>query len=207
MAKQSALPLLLLAGGAAVVMSGGKKKRRSAAAKAKEKRDISVEIFTGEGGKKGIDQGGWIPTDTADEAPLGGGMETLAINGDCTKLLDMSGNEIEAKQVFARRPMPPEQSEGLGYVYTAVNPLKFNNFITGKFYQLRAQEGVEDPDTMTFLIIQEMPGLEHCPWGEVMSGEGVLTPSTEHWTPLMKMIWEDLRAGVHEFGVQQGEWI
>lgn len=190
MAKQSALPLLLLAGLAAVA-SKKKKKKSGPAAKA----DVTVEIFTGDA----TDQGGLIPWDKAGKEPGGGGMETIAFDQTCSSMLDMAGQPIASSDVFKM----------VGPNYVAVNPLAFNNFITGKFQEGR-MHGVEDVSTMTMLILQAMPGLVHCPWGEqTFVTESGLDPNPDmtNWTPLMRMLWEDLRAGVDEFGRQQGEWM
>lgn len=190
MAKQSALPLFLIAGLAAVA-SKKKKKKKAAVASG----DVSVEIFQGDA----KDQGGFIPWEKAGEAPAGGGMETIAFDQTCSSMLDSAGKPIASSDVFKM----------VGSTYVAVNPLAFNNFITGKFQEGRMQ-GIEDVSTMTMLILQAMPGLVHCPWGQqTFVTESGLTPNPDmtNWTPLMRMLWEDLRNGVDEFGRQQGEWM
>lgn len=178
MAKQTGL-LLLALGGAAVVMMGKKKKRKPGV---QRKPGAEVEIF---GAGVESDQGGSIPTDRPGEAPGGGGRETLAFDETCTKVLDMGGNPIDPKDIYR-----VENGQ-----YIALNPLKFNNFITGKFYDGRSQ-GIENADDMASFIIQSQPGLAHCPWDE-----------PEKWTELMRMTYEDLRYGIDEYAIQQGEWI
>lgn len=177
MAKQTGL-LLLALGGAALLM-GGKKKRKKGI---ERKPGAEVEIF-GQGTES--DQGGFIPTDRPGEAPAGGGMETMAFDETCTKVLDTQGTAIDPKHIYR-----VENGQ-----YVALNPLKFNNFITGKFYEGRNQ-GVEGADDMASFVIMAQPGLAHCPWSE-----------PEKWTDLMRMTYEDLRHGIDEFAIQQGEWI
>lgn len=179
MAKNSAMPLLLIFGGAAVMMS--KKKKKKTTKEHEYQKGAEVDIF--EGGN--LDQGGSIPTDRPGEAPGGGGAETLSFDETCTKVLDTKGNPIDPKSIY----------KVVNGEYIALNPLKFNNFITGKFYDGRTQ-GIEGAEAMAEYIILAQPGLAHCPWGE-----------PDKWTELMKMTYADLRQGVDEFAQQQGEWI
>lgn len=186
MAKQSGLPLLLIFGGAAVMMSKKKKKKKTTTPategpEPEDKKGAEVDIF--EGGN--IDQGGSIPTDRPGGAPGGGGAETLSFDETCTKVLDTKGTAIDPKDIY----------KVVNGEYAALNPLKFNNFITGKFYDGRAQ-GIETPEAMAEFIITSQPGIAHCPWG-----------NPEEWTELMKMTYEDLVRGVDEFAQQQGEWV
>jgi len=180
MAKNSAMPLLLLAGGAAVMMSK-KKKKKSKAAEHEYKEGAEVDIF----GEGTANQGGSIPSDVGGHEPAGGGAEVLTFDETCTKVLATNGEPIDPKSIY----------KVVDGQYIALNPLKFNNFITGKFYDGRRQ-GIEGAPAMAEFVIGSQPGLAHCPWGE-----------PEKWTDLMKMTYDDLTHGIDEFAKQQGEWI
>jgi hypothetical protein len=179
MAKNSAMPFLLLAGGAAVMMSKKKKKKKSTGHEYGE--GAEVDIF----GDGTSDQGGSIPTDRPGSEPAGGGAETLTFDETCTQVLGTNGDPIDPKEIY----------KVVDGQYVALNPLKFNNFITGKFYEGR-QQGIEGAEAMAEFVITSQPGLAHCPWGE-----------PEKWTPLMKMTYEDLTHGIDDFAQQQGEWV
>lgn len=57
-----------------------------------------------------------------------------------------------------------------------------NSYITSRFDQMVA-EGETNPDTISLQLLSEQS--EHCPWGE-----------PDQWTPLMKGLYDQLRAAV-----------
>jgi len=70
-----------------------------------------------------------------------------------------------------------------------------NSYITSRFDQMVA-EGETNPDTISLQLLSEQS--EHCPWGE----------SPDQWTPLMKGLYDQLRAAVatyYQLKVEHGQ--
>lgn len=69
-----------------------------------------------------------------------------------------------------------------------------NSYITSRFDQMVA-EGETNADTISLQLLSEQS--EHCPWGE-----------PEKWTPLMKGLYDQLRAAVasyYQLKVEHGQ--